>query len=70
MDIEDIKNEGIRKHLFDQVGSALWTAKRATELARETECARFKNFKREVANARRALEEAEQLHAELLKYSR
>jgi hypothetical protein len=67
--IEAAKKEGIRKHLFEVVGNCLWTAKTAAEHARQTEGARYKNFKQEVLAARKALDDAEAFHAELLKYS-
>lgn len=69
MDIEEIKNEGIRKHLFESVSAALWNAKCATEFAGETSVAKFPNLKDGLKRARYHLDAAEKLHAELLKYT-
>lgn len=65
--LEIIKRAGISKALFEEISSRLWTARAACEDARRE---RFKHMKRELKIVRAALDEAETLYAEWVKYDR
>ena len=57
-ELERIKNEGAEKSLCDRARTELWTAERACQEASRDN---FKDFVKKVAQARRALGDAEDL---------
>lgn len=64
--INDIMAEGIIKALFEQCQNRLWSASRLLEDARED---RFRRFRQKMDEAKKAIEEAEELYLEWLQRS-
>ena len=65
--LEGIKKAGYSRALFNAVSRRLWDLRNA---AVEAEKERLKHFKKHIANAKKAIEEAEMIYAEWRKVDR
>ncbi len=63
-ELNEIKKHGLEKALLDHAGNALWRAKKNIEDASKEN---FKDFQAQVEQARKELDDAEQLWRETYK---
>lgn len=67
MDVEAVKQKGVRTALFEAVLDRLWSAKVSIEAARETQNGDIPHFSARVLAAKLAIADAEAVYAEFVK---